>query len=136
MRFSAAQHLRRPADIRAVREQGQRMECRAFTLWWRRRTAITTDAPRDLRRSPAPAGARVCVIASTSAIGNAARRNRAKRRLREAFRRQQLAAPRDCDLLLIARRAVLECPMRELEMRFSEACRRIPTPAEVHERKP
>src|SRR5438045_275922 len=70
-RFRTEQHLRRPGEIRAVREQGRRLDCQAFTLWWRR------------REEPAPAGARVCVIASTAAVGAATRRNRAKRRLRE-----------------------------------------------------
>ncbi len=71
------------------------------------------------------APARVCVIASTSAIGNAVRRNRAKRRLREVFRKQQEAVPSDCDLLMIARRAVIDSPFNEVETRFSEACRKI-----------
>ena len=58
-----------------------------------------------------PAGARVCVIASTAAVGNAVRRNRAKRRLREIFRHQQSAVPAECDLLLIARGAAVDVPM-------------------------
>jgi len=113
MRFRTEQHLRRPRDIRAVREEGQRVECRAFTLWWKQREIGSPDI------------ARVCVIASTAAVGNAVRRNRAKRKLREVFRRQQRTVPLRCDLLLIARRAVVDCPMPELETRFVEACRRI-----------
>lgn len=70
-------------------------------------------------------GPRVCVIASTAAVGNAVRRNRAKRRLREIFRQHQTAVPRDCDLLLIARHAATEAPMPELVTRFTDACRRI-----------
>jgi ribonuclease P protein component len=124
MQFTAAQHLRRPADIRAVREQGRRLECRAFTIWWRRRSP---SAPSDAIPSVATvAGARVCVIASTAAVGNAVRRNRAKRRLREVFRNHQSAVPPDCDLLLIARRAVNDWPMYDLESKFREACRQIP----------
>jgi ribonuclease P protein component len=65
------------------------------------------------------------VIASTAAVGVAVRRNRAKRRLREVFRQHQAAVPRDCDLLLIARAAVVDCPMPELEKRFTDACRKI-----------
>ncbi|HEY1107432.1 MAG TPA: ribonuclease P protein component, partial [Opitutaceae bacterium] len=77
MRFRAEQHLRRQNDIRAVREKGRRIDCRAFTLWWKRRDPAIADAP------PAPPLPRVCVIASTAAVGNAVCRNRAKRRLRE-----------------------------------------------------
>jgi ribonuclease P protein component len=126
MRFSAEQHLRRPGEIRAVREQGQRVECRAFTVWWKRRDE--TRPPTAAANSAAsPATARVCVIASTAAVGNAIRRNRAKRRLRELFRMQQASVPVSCDLLLIARRAVIDCPTDELQMRFGDACRRMST---------
>lgn len=113
MRFRAEQHLRRQADIRGVREQGQRVDCRAFTVWWKRRDPATTAASR------------VCVIASGNAVGNAVRRNRAKRRLREIFRQQQSHVPSECDLLLIARAATLTWSMPDLEKKFVEACHMI-----------
>lgn len=119
MRFRAEQHLRRQNDIRAVREKGRRIDCRAFTLWWKRRDPAIADAPPV---SPVP---RVCVIASTAAVGNAIRRNRAKRRLREVFRQQQHLVPVDCDLLLIARGLATTCEISELEQKFTEACGRL-----------
>lgn len=124
MRFRPAQHLRRASDIRAVRERGSRLECRAFTIWWRR---------RDPAAVPAPVGCapRVCVIASTAAVGGAIHRNRAKRRLREVFRHGQGEAPAGCDLLLIARSAVNVWPMSELERKFADACRQIPAAPQV-----
>lgn len=121
MRFRPEQHLRRQREIRTVREQGRRLECRAFTIWWKRREpaapGTTEGASADI--------ARVCVIASTAAIGNAIRRNRAKRRLREVFRHQQALVPPGCDLLLIARAAVTQWSMPELEKKFAEACQMI-----------
>ncbi len=117
MRFRPEQHLRRQGDIRAVREQGRRIDCRVFTLWWKPR-------PADSDRSPAP---RVCVIASTNAVGHAVLRARAKRRLREVFRHQQTLVPASCDLLLIARAAATTCPMPDLEKRFADACAQIGT---------
>ena len=114
MRFRPEQHLRRPGEIRAVREQGRRVDCRVFTVWWKPRA---TEAPQK-----AP---RVCVIASTNAVGGAVQRNRAKRRLREVFRQQQQQLPPRCDLLLIARAAATTVPMRELERKFAEACGQI-----------
>lgn len=119
MRFRAEQHLRRQTDIRAVREKGQRLDGRAFTIWWKQREPVAAT------ETPANTGARACVIASTAAVGNAVRRNRAKRRLREVFRQQQAAVPPDCDLLLIARRAAVDCPLPEMATRFSDTCRRI-----------
>ncbi len=97
------------------------MDCRAFTVWWKRREANVENTP------PAPAieGPRACVIASTAAVGVSVRRNRAKRRLREVFRQHQDAVPRDCDLLLIARGAAVECSLPEMAKRFTEACRKI-----------
>ena len=112
MRFRAEQHLRRQRDIRAVREQGRRVDCRVFTVWWKLRKpeTATPATPPDVLSAKASAtaevsaksGPRVCVIASTAAVGAAVQRNRAKRRLREIFRAQQQLVPAGCDLLLIA----------------------------------
>lgn len=128
MRFGAEQHLRRQADIRAVREQGRRIECRAFTLWWKMRALAPTSG------SAAKLVPRVCVIASTKAVGNAVLRNRAKRRLREVFRQQQHQIPPACDLLLIARLPATTWPLPELEHKFADACSQI-APAAGAERK-
>jgi|SRR5581483_7569849 len=108
MRFRAEQHLRRPAEIRTVRETGRRLDGRAFVVWWKGRAAGTSPA-------------RVCVIASTAAVGDAVRRNRAKRRLREVFRTEQAAVPAGCDLLLIARAAAVDRPLPELREAFRSA---------------
>jgi ribonuclease P protein component len=115
MRFRPEQHLRRPADFRALRAGGQRMDCGAFTLWWLRRT------PPGGRAQP-----RVGVVASIAAVGPAVRRNRAKRRLREVFRHHQALVPADCDLLLVARAAVIRLDYAEVEQKFITACRKIP----------
>jgi ribonuclease P protein component len=118
MRFRAAQHLRRAADIRAVREGGRRLECQAFTVWWKRQNpAIEASAEAPNSRD--------CVIASTAAVGNAVKRNRAKRRLREMYRLQQASVPHACDLLLIARKAAVDCPTELLQARFADACGKI-----------
>jgi ribonuclease P protein component len=125
MRFRPEQHLRRPGDIRAVRENGRRIDCRAFTLWWK---------PRAQAVGGAAAAPRVCVVASRAAVGAATRRNRAKRRLREIFRQHQDSVPAGCDVLLVARSAVNEWPMADLEGRFVEACRQIRPPVPVPDR--
>jgi ribonuclease P protein component len=123
MRFPPEQHLRRQSDIRAVREHGRRVDCRAFTLWWKRRE--TPAAETSVNASAPP---RVCVIASTAAVGAAVQRNRAKRRLRETFRHQQHLVPAGCDLLLIARAAATREPLAELEKKFGAACGQIAAP--------
>lgn len=130
MRFRPEQHLCRQRDIRITRETGRRIEGRAFTVWWRSRAP---DRAPDRLAAPSPPPAstpahhrpRVCVIASTAAIGHAVLRNTAKRRLREVFRRHQQLLPADIDLLLIARSGAVTWPMPELDRKFSEACRLI-----------
>ncbi len=112
--------MRRQADIRAAREQGQRLDCRAFTVW-----------RRD--RKPDEAGGtsgRAAVVASIAAVGGAVRRNRAKRRLREIFRRHQNALPPGCDWLIVARAAVNRRAFADLEKTFVATCgRNSPTAA-------
>ncbi len=97
-----------------MREQGRRVDCRAFTVWWKCREAPVANP-----------GARVCVVASGAAVGNAVNRTRAKRRLREIFRQHQHLVPTSCDLLLVARAGVVQQPLAELEKKFTEACSQI-----------
>ncbi|OAM89011.1 hypothetical protein AW736_08905 [Termitidicoccus mucosus] len=77
----------------------------------------------------APLPARLGVVASSSAVGGAVRRARAKRRLREIFRRNQHLVPPGCDILLVARRAINQLEYRVMEQRFIDACRRIFKPS-------
>jgi ribonuclease P protein component len=116
MRLRPGQHLRRQSDIRAVRQQGSRLDCGAFTLWW---TA----------RAGGAAPPRACFVASTQAVGPAVQRNRAKRRMREFFRRHQDLLPPSCDLLFVARSSVNRWPFARLERTFADASARIRTGA-------
>jgi ribonuclease P protein component len=114
MRLRAGQRLKRSVDFRAVREQGRRMDCGAFQLTWRVRPA-----------GEAPGPARVGVVASRVAVGNAVHRNRAKRRLRELYRRNQHLVPAGFDLVLTARAALLRLEFTEATARFIQACEKI-----------
>lgn len=124
MRFRPEQHLRRQADFRAVRAEGRRVDCGAFTLWWFRRPMSSAPATT----------ARVGFVASIASVGAATQRTRAKRRLREIFRQHQGLVPADCDLLLVARAAVNRLDYAEIEQRFVTACRKIAsaTPSASH----
>ncbi|ACB74758.1 ribonuclease P protein component [Opitutus terrae] len=140
MRFRPEQHLRRQSDFRVIREQGRRVNCGSFTLWGLRRAASPSPAPAEPAEpaagapaaEPAPSAKtsarRVGVVASTVAVGHAVRRNRAKRRLREIFRRHQEEVPVGCDVLLSARAAAVDAPMPELEHKFVDACRKVFSP--------
>jgi ribonuclease P protein component len=106
MRFRPEQHIRRQSDFRLIREQGRRIHGGLFTLWWLPRE----NASNGLRR--------VGVVASIKAVGNAILRNRAKRRLRELFRRHQEILPAGCDFLLVARRDLNQKPFSVAEEHF------------------
>jgi ribonuclease P protein component len=123
MRFRTEQHLRRQSDFRAVREHGRRINCGAFTFWCLRREPAPDETFQVVPTNAAVK--RVGFVASTASVGHAVLRNRAKRRLREIFRRHQDLVPDGCDLLLTARTAVTNWPFTELEGKFVEACRQL-----------
>jgi ribonuclease P protein component len=112
MRFRPEQHLRRQIDIRAAREQGRRLDCRAFTVWCRERDPAETSTPLG----------RATAVASIAAVGPSVQRNRAKRRLREIFRRHQAVLPQGCDWLMVSRAAVNRRSFADLERVFVEIC--------------
>ena len=118
MRFRAEQHLRRQLDFQHVRTHGRRHDCGAFMLWHARQATAETDA------SP-PKAARLGVVASRAAVGNAVQRARAKRRLREVFRHHQELVPAGHDLLLVARNSLNRLEYREIERKFVDACRKL-----------
>ncbi len=94
------------------------MDCGAFMLTW------------CIRPAGAPAGpARVGVVASRAAVGNAVQRNRAKRRLRTLYRQHQHLVPPDVDLVLTARAALLRMAFADAAQRFVHACGKLPAHA-------
>ena len=104
-----AARLRRGEDIARVREAGSAHGDRLFSL-----RALPNDQPT----------VRVAVAASRAA-GGAVRRNRARRRVREAIRVALLAAPTPragMDLVLIARPASIDASPTELR---SAAARQV-----------
>jgi ribonuclease P protein component len=116
MHLRTEQRLRRQDDFRRVRAEGRRIDGGGFTLWWRQRDADARAAPPLVR---------VGVVASIAAVGPAVRRNAAKRRLRELFRRHQDLVPPGTDLLLVARSALNRLAFQDAEEKFIAACRRI-----------
>ena len=131
MRFRADQHLRRALDFQHVRTKGRRFDCGAFVLWY---VARLPERPRpgsalggaDLVKSSCEVvPARLGVVASRAAVGNAIARARAKRRLRELFRARQDLVPAGTDILLVARGMLNGLEYAVLEQRFCDACRKI-----------
>jgi ribonuclease P protein component len=97
------------AQIQALFQQGKRVEKPALLVLWR-----ATETPRR-------AG-----FAVTRQIRGAVRRNRARRRLREAFRAVREAAPERVALVIVGKRAVLDEAFGQLRAELREALRAIP----------
>jgi len=122
-RFGPAVRLRSRAEFTAVQQQGRRISSRYATVLAR---------PNTLGRD------RLGLIASRR-LGGAVVRNRAKRRLREVFRRRPDAetalSRRGWDVVIIARAEVATVPFAELQTDLRSALQRLhtarPRPAAV-----
>ncbi|OGO67926.1 MAG: ribonuclease P protein component [Chloroflexi bacterium RIFCSPLOWO2_12_FULL_71_12] len=100
-----AERLRRTRDIEIVREEG----------------ALTVDPHFTIRSKPNALGVIRVAVASPRALGTAVRRNRARRRVREAIRTlvgARRAAP-GTDLLVVARAPALRAAPDELRAAIS-----------------
>ena len=106
--FSKAQRVRRRGEFQQVFNQGYRVASRYFTLLL---------APRP--GSPARLG-----IVASKKLGDAVHRNRAKRLIRELFRRQQSVAQGGLDVIVIPRRELFEAAYADLDRDFQAALKR------------
>ena len=113
--FGRTVRLRSHDQFQAVTERGQRVAGRCLTV-----LATPNDAGCD----------RLGIVASRK-IGGAVVRNRAKRRIRDVFRRRPDAAAEGptmappLDIVVIARRELLSAPLSSLESELSAAMRRL-----------
>jgi ribonuclease P protein component len=109
-RFGRDARLRRKAEFAAVQDGGRRVAGRYLVL---------------LARASDRAADRLGVVASRR-VGSAVRRNRAKRRLREIFRRRPAGevAPA-LDLVAIAKSELATAPFALVEREFQSALRRL-----------
>lgn len=108
-RFPRTERLTRGADIQALFRGGRRVERPSVIALWG-----ATDKPRR-------AG-----FAVTRQIRGSVCRNRAKRRLREAYRATRHAAPDHVDIMLIAKRGALDGAFATLREHVQEVLAMIP----------
>lgn len=108
-RFPRRERLTTSAEIQALFQQGKRVDRPSIVVLWR-----AADGPRR-------AG-----FAVTRQIRGAVLRNRARRRLREAFRATRDVAPAGVALMLVAKRVVLDRPFGVLVAELNSALATVP----------
>lgn len=97
VRFRPAERVRRRAEFQLVYERGYRIRGRFSTIF-------------VLDRGT---GAGRLGIAATKKLGGAVERNRAKRLIREVFRRNKIAP--GCDVVVVPKRELLDASLSVLE---------------------
>ena len=109
MRFRPADRIRRRAEFQQIYERGIRIHSRYSTVF------ILANERGALRLG----------IAATRKLGGAVQRNRAKRLIREVFRRNRIAA--GFDVVVIPRRELLDASLNVLEADYRTLLeRRLP----------
>jgi ribonuclease P protein component len=113
VRLRPRQRLRTGAQFDAVFKRGQRLEGRLFLL-----VAAPNGLPFD----------RLGLAVSRRA-GGAVERNRARRLLRESFRRMDRPPGAGADLVVVARAGLVGCGQSEVDLELRERIRRLRRPA-------
>jgi ribonuclease P protein component len=106
--FPRAQRLRRSWEFRRANRCGRRVDAGAF---------IVLIAPTAGQQ-----GRRLGVTVSRK-VGDAVRRNRLKRRIREWFRTRSHLLPPDVDIVVIARRSAVALSAEEVDAVLTRALR-------------
>jgi ribonuclease P protein component len=109
--FRRHERLTTGADFQALFQKGKRIDRPSMIVLWR-----ATEEPRR-------AG-----FAVSRQIRGAVQRNRARRRLREAYRAMREAAPTHAALVIIGRPAALRRPFAALAGELHDALAAIPGP--------
>ncbi len=104
--LSPRERIRRRADFQRVYDRGVRMHARFMTLF-----ILANDLP-----------ATRLGVAATRKLGDAVRRNRAKRLARELFRRNKTLP--GFDVVIVPRRELLDAEFSSLEADYRGALRR------------
>jgi ribonuclease P protein component len=121
-RFRPAERIRRRADFQRVYERGSRVHSRYCTLFI---LANTCEVGR-------------LGIAATRKLGGSVQRNRAKRLIREVFRRNKLAD--GFDVVVVPKRDLLDASLTVLETDYRSILERAlrqrgrPRGADAHSR--
>jgi len=101
-KFPKTDRILKRGVFRRVYEQGRKMQFRYFT-------AFVLEKPAHAARIG---------ITATRKIGNSVERNRTRRLVREAFRKNKWLVPDRVDIVINVKRSLVEAGYRELEGEF------------------
>jgi ribonuclease P protein component len=104
--FSRDERVRRRSEYKTVYDSGTKIHGRLFTLF-----SLPTELPHGRLG-----------IAATRKLGGAVQRNRAKRLIREVFRRNKIA--NGYDVVVVAKRELLDAGLSVLEADYRQTLER------------
>lgn len=110
--------IRKGSDFQSVRSQGKNVFFKSFVCQY------------QLFSQKQPVVHRLGVIASRR-VGNAVKRNRGKRIIRELFRRHESRLPSNCDIVVILRSSYAHYSFEVLESHFLNACSVISSKSKI-----
>lgn len=99
-----------PAGYRSTFDNGESLASRFFVMWFHR----VSDG----------AEGQVGTVASKKTFHDAVQRNRARRLLREAYRRNRPSLVAGVRIILVGRRRILEATSQEVSEDFRRTCRK------------
>jgi ribonuclease P protein component len=108
-RLTRPERLSSPGQYRRVFQKGIRIEGPLFGL-----VAAVNDCGHDRLG-----------LAASRKVGGAVVRNRAKRLLRECFRRNKRAQAPSLDLVLLAKKEITSCAQGDVEREYRQRLRRL-----------
>jgi ribonuclease P protein component len=109
-RYGPRRRLRKGAEFDAVFKRGSRLPGRLFLL------VVAPSRARSDRLG----------LAVSRKVGGAVARNRARRLLREGFRRLPLATRASIDVVVVAHKEIVSCSQAEVDRELRERLRRLP----------
>ena len=107
-KFPKSDRILKRETFRRVYENGLKIQSRYFTAF------VLANATGTARIG----------ITTTKKIGNSVERNRARRLVREAFRKNKWLAPNGVDIVINVKRQLVEAGYRDLEVEFRSFLKR------------
>jgi ribonuclease P protein component len=118
-RLTKAERIRQRAEYLHIQGRGRKLHTPNFICF-----GLSRQAPGEALEASHPSPPRLGVTVSRR-VGGSVVRNRVKRLIREAYRRQKAAFPRGTDLVVIARAEAAQVAYVDVVAELQEVSRRL-----------